>query len=325
MAFAGLSLSPYPLFLAPMEDVTDSVFRFMCKYFGGVDVVYTEFVSSDGLKHNAKKVKEKITFTEYDRPIGIQIYGHLPENMVYAAQYVEEFQPDFIDLNFGCPAKKISNRGAGSGLLKNLPLLYKITEDVIKAVKTPVTAKTRIGWDENNVNILEVALTLQKIGITGIVIHARTRSQMFKGEANWDYIGLVKNHPEIKIPVIGNGDVTTPERAKECFEKYKVDGVMIGRAAIGHPWIFSEIKHFLLYNEKAKPLSFEKKVDSIKMFLNISVEKKGEKKGILSMKRHYASFLKGLPGIRDLKIKLLQSNDYKENIEILDIIREKYK
>ncbi|MCX7955077.1 MAG: tRNA dihydrouridine synthase DusB [Bacteroidales bacterium] len=324
MTFAHLNLSSYPLFLAPMEDVTNSSFRYLCKYIGGVDVVYTEFISSDGLRYNTSRVKKKIKINDFERPIGIQIYGHIPENMVYAAQVVEEFQPDFIDLNLGCPAKKISNRGAGSGLLKNLPLLFEIAEKVIKAVDTPVTAKARLGWDENNINILEVALTLQNIGITGLVIHGRTRAQMFKGTANWDYIGYVKNHPQIKIPIIGNGDVTTPERAKECFDKYKVDGIMIGRAAIGHPWIFKEIKHYLLFNEKLPPLSFNEKIDYLKKLLSIMVEENGEKWGVIKIKCHYANFFKGIPGIKELKVKLLQNNNYKENLEILDFIKEKY-
>jgi len=312
-----------PIFLAPMDNITDSCFRQFCKEIGGVDVCYTEFVSADGIKHNLKRLKEKILFTEEERPIGIQIYGHNIENMVYAAKVIEEFNPDFIDINLGCPSRKISNRGAGSGLLRDLDLLKKISKAIVDSVKLPVTAKTRLGWDENNINVLDVALILQDIGIKWLVIHGRTRSQMFKGKANWDYIKYVKNHPKVFIPIIGNGDINSPEFAKYCFDEYNVDGIMIGRHAIGNPWIFKQI-HDYLETGSYKNYEMPAKIDLFKKLLLKKVEKKGEKYGIISMRIHFANLLKNLPNIREMKIKLLTSSTLNEVLDILEEIKNKY-
>jgi len=324
VTFAGLNLRDKPLFLAPMEDVTDTTFRYICKMMGGVDVVFTEFVSSDGLVYNAKKSFKKLQIFDHERPIGIQIYGNIPERMVEAAKMVEEAQPDFIDINFGCPVKKVVNRGAGSGMMKNVPLMVEITEKVVKAVKIPVTVKTRLGWDENSKNILEIALRLQDVGIQGLTIHGRTRSQMYTGIADWTLIGEVKHHPQISIPIIGNGDITTPLIAKEKFQQYGVDGIMIGRGSIGKPWIFKHIKHYLETGELLSEPTMEEKIDIIKKHLMKSVEDKGEYGGILTMRRHYVQYFKGLLNSRPLRIKLLTSVDLHENIKILNEIYERY-
>ncbi|NSW45198.1 MAG: tRNA dihydrouridine synthase DusB [Bacteroidales bacterium] len=325
MTFAGLNLSDKPLFLAPMEDVTDSTFRYICKMMGGVDVVFTEFVSSDGLVYNVKKSFKKLQIFDYERPIGIQIYGNIPERMVEAAKMVEEAQPDFIDINFGCPVKKIANRGAGSGMMKNVPLMVEITEKVVKAVKTPVTVKTRLGWDEHSKNILEIALRLQDVGIQGLTIHGRTRSQMYTGTADWTLIGEVKHHPLIHIPIIGNGDVTSPIIALEKLQHYGVDGIMIGRGSIGKPWIFKQIKHFLETGELLPEPTIDEKIAIVKTHLMKSVEDKGEYGGILTMRRHYVQYFKGLLNSRPLRIRLLTSVDFQENLKILDEIHERYK
>lgn len=324
MTFAGLNLRNKPLFLAPMEDVTDTTFRFICKMMGGVDVVFTEFVSSDGLVYNVTKSQKKLKIFEYERPIGIQIYGHIPVRMVEAAKMVEESQPDFIDINFGCPVKKVVNRGAGSGMMKNIPQMIEITEKVVKAVKTPVTVKTRLGWDEHTKNILEIALKLQDAGIQGLTIHGRTRSQMYTGTADWTMIGEVKHHPEIHIPIIGNGDITSPEIAKEKFETYGVDGIMIGRGSIGKPWIFRNIRHFLDTDEMLPEPTIAEKIELIKKHLLKSIEDKGEYGGIMTMRRHYVQYLKGLSHSKDLRLRLLTSCKIDENLAILDEIFQRY-
>ncbi|MGQ9848019.1 MAG: tRNA dihydrouridine synthase DusB [Bacteroidales bacterium] len=324
MTFAGLNLRDKPLFLAPMEDVTDTTFRYICKMMGGVDVVFTEFVSSDGLVYNVTKSQKKLKIFDYERPIGIQIYGHIPERMVEAAKIVEEIQPDFIDLNFGCPVKKVVNRGAGSGMMKNVPLMVEITEKVVKAVKIPVTVKTRLGWDENSKNILEVALKLQDVGIQGLTIHARTRSQMYSGTADWTLIGEVKHHPSIKIPIIGNGDITSPEIAKEKYDTYGVDGIMIGRGSIGKPWIFKNIRHFLDTGEILPEPTIAEKIELIKKHLLKSVEDKGEYGGIMTMRRHYVQYLKGLSHSKEIRLRLLTSSKLDENLAILDEIYQRY-
>lgn len=324
MTFAGLNLRDKPLFLAPMEDVTDTTFRYICKMMGGVDVVFTEFVSSDGLVYNVTKSQKKLKIFEYERPIGIQIYGHISERMVEAAKMVEEIQPDFIDINFGCPVKKVVNRGAGSGMLKNIPLMVEITEKVVKAVKTPVTVKTRLGWDEHSKNIIEIALKLQDVGIQGLTIHGRTRSQMYTGTADWTLIGEVKHHPDIHIPIIGNGDITSPEIAKEKFKTYGVDGIMIGRGSIGKPWIFRNIRHFLDTDEMLPEPTIAEKIELIKKHLLKSVEDKGEYGGIMTMRRHYVQYLKGLSHSKDLRLRLLTSCKIDENLAILDEIYQRY-
>ncbi len=325
MNFANLLLDKYPLFLAPMEDVTDSTFRYICKHTGGVDVMTTEFVSSDGLVYNTKKSLKKLILYKYERPIGIQIYGHVPERMVEAAQIAESFHPDFIDINFGCPVKKIANRGAGSGMLKNIPLLIDITKKVVEAVHIPVTVKTRLGWDENSKNILSLAMMLQDVGIQGLTIHGRTRNQMYTGEADWTLIGEVKSNPHITIPIIGNGDITTPIKAKEMFDKYKVDGVMIGRGSIGNPWLFSHIKHYFNTGELLPEPTIEDKVTLVKKHLIKSVEDKGEYGGIITMRRHYVQYFKNLNNSKELRLKLLTSTTVSENLCILDEFLKRYK
>ncbi len=324
MNFCGLTLPKYPIFLAPMEDVTDSTFRYICKKMGGVDVMFTEFVSSDGLIRNGKKSQNKLNIFNYERPIGIQIYGHLPESMVEAALLVESAKPDFIDINFGCPVKKIANRGAGSGILRNVPLMLEITEKVVKAVKLPVTVKTRLGWDEKSKNVEEIAEKLQDVGISALTIHGRTRAQMYIGKADWTLIGKVKNNPRINIPIIGNGDIDSPQKAKEMFDIYGVDAIMLGRASIGKPWIFKHIRHFLDTGELLPEPNLTEKIEMAKHHLEQSVSDKGEFGGIMTMRRHFVQYLKSLPHSKEMRLKLLTSKSLQENIEILDSILEKY-
>ncbi len=324
MNFCGIELRDKPIFQAPMEDVTDSTFRLICKNLGGVDVMFTEFVSSDGLIRNGRKSLQKLNIADYERPIGIQIYGHVPESMVEAALLVESAKPEFVDINFGCPVKKIANRGAGSGMMRNVPLMVEITEKVVKAVKIPVTVKTRLGWDENSKNIEEIAERLQDVGISALTIHGRTRAQMYLGKADWTLIGKVKNNPRIKIPIIGNGDIDSPEKALEMFAKYNVAGIMIGRAAIGKPWIFNHIRHFLDTGEKLPEPTIAERIEIAKNHLAQSAKDKGEFGGIMTMRRHYVQYLKSLPDSKDYRLKLLTSSSYQENIEILDQITDKY-
>ena len=324
MIFCGINLPDKPIFQAPMEDVTDSTFRFLLSEIGGADVMFTEFVSSDGLIRNAKKSLKKLEVADYERPIGIQIYGHIPESMVEAAKVVEEARPEFIDINFGCPVKKIAFRGAGSGMMKNVPLMVEITEKVVKSVKLPVTVKTRLGWDENSKNIVEIAEKLQDVGIAALTIHGRTRAQMYAGKADWTLIGEVKNNPRIKIPVIGNGDIDSPEIALEMFNKYGVDGIMVGRASVGRPWIFKYIRHYLNTCEILPEPVLSEKIAIAKKHLQKNVEDKGEYGGVITMRRHYVQYLKGLHDSRDMRIKLLTSNSLSENLEILDLFLYKY-
>lgn len=324
MNFCGITLPDKPIFLAPMEDITDSSFRKICKNIGGVDVMFTEFVSADGILHNGKKSLNKLNIFDYEKPIGIQIYGHTAESMIEAAMLVENAKPDFIDINFGCPVKKIANRGAGSGIMKNVPLMIEITKKVVGAVKLPVTVKTRLGWDENSIIIEEITEKLQDVGISAISIHGRTRAQMYTGKADWTLIGKVKNNPRIKIPIIGNGDIDSPEKAKEMFEKYGVDAIMLGRAAIGKPWIFKHIRYFLDTGKLLPELSLEQKIEIAKMQLEQSVSDKGEFGGIMTMRRHFVQYLKSLPHSKENRLKLLTSKSLHEINEILDLLVEKY-
>ncbi len=323
MRIGNLELGDKPLFLAPMESVTDLPFRFICKKYGA-DFVYTEFISSDGLIRNAKKTLKKLVIHDFERPIGIQIYGHVPEVMVEAARIAEEANPEIIDINFGCPVKKIANRGAGAGMLKNIPLMIEITKKVVEAVKVPVTVKTRLGWDDSSKNIIEIAERLQDTGIKALTIHGRTRMQMFKGKADWTLIGEVKNNPKIFIPIIGNGDITTPEEAKEAFDKYGVDGIMIGRATIGKPWLFRDIKHYLKAGELLPSPSINEIVDLARNHFEKSIEFKGIPQGIYEMRRHFINYFKGLPYFKEIKIKLVTSIDVEEIKDIINIIKEKY-
>ena len=323
MKIGDTELGERPLFLAPMEDVTDASFRYICKEFGA-DVMYTEFVSSDGLIRDARKSLEKLKTFPYERPIGIQIYGHIPEAMVEAAKMAEEAQPSFIDINFGCPVNKIANRGAGSGMMRYPDKMVDITRRVVEAVKLPVTVKTRLGWDENPKNIVDHAEQLQETGIEALTIHGRTRAQLYKGEADWTLIGEIKRNPRMRIPIIGNGDITTDIQAKEAFERYGVDGVMIGRATYGRPWIFREIKHFLETGEHMPPLTVEEKVDLAKRHLLKSVEVKGERVGVLEMRRHLSAYFKSLPDFKPIRMKLVTEDSHIELLNILDQIKEKY-
>ena len=319
MKIADIELGERPLFLAPMEDVTDPSFRFICKEYGA-DMLYTEFISSDGLVRDARKSLAKLEIFDYERPIGVQIYGHIPEAMVNAAKMAESANPSLIDINFGCPVNKIAGRGAGSGMMRYPDKMVEITKMVVDAVKTAVTVKTRLGWDENSKNIVELAERLQDTGIAALTIHGRTRSQLYKGEADWNLIGEVKNNPCIRIPIIGNGDISTPQGAKEVFDRYGVDGVMIGRATYGRPWIFREIKHYLSTGEFMPELSIQEKVALAKRHLLKSVEVKGERTGVLEMRRHLSAYFKSLPHFKEYRIRLVTENDHKELLKLLDQI-----
>lgn len=300
-----------------MEDITDPSFRMICKMFGA-DVMYTEFISSDGLIRNGVKSAKKLEIYDFERPIGIQLYGHIVDSMVEAALIAEESKPELIDLNFGCPVKKIANRGAGAGMLRNLPLMLGITGAVVRAVKIPVTVKTRLGWDENSRNIMEVAERLQDEGISALTIHGRTRAQLYKGLADWTLIGEVKNNNRIRIPVIGNGDIDGPLKAREMFDRYGVDGIMIGRAAVGRPWIFRDIKHFFDTGELPPEPPVTEKASLALLHLEKSLEFKDGQRAIYEMRRHFSNYFKGLPDFRETRIKLLTSLDVEEIRDLIN-------
>lgn len=321
MKIGDLDLGQQPLFLAPMEDVTDPSFRYMCKRFGA-DVVTTEFISSDGLVRDAWKSLAKLRINDFERPVGIQIYGHLIEPMVEAARMAEAANPDFIDINFGCPMKKIAGRGAGSGMMRDVPLMVEMTRQIVTAVKKPVTVKTRLGWDEESKNIEDIALRLQDVGIAALTIHGRTRAQMYRGEADWSLIGKIKNDPRIRIPIIGNGDVDSAPKAREMFERYGVDGIMIGRATYGRPWIFREVKHYLRTGEVLPQPSVLERVEIAKEHLAKSLEVKGERVGILELRRHLTNYFKGLPDFKSTRLKLVTSQDPDEIRSLLDYVAE---
>jgi len=316
-------LGEYPLFLAPMEDITDPSFRMICK-MNGADFMYTEFVSSDGLIRDGQKSIKKLDIYDFERPIGIQLYGHLIDSMVEAALIAEQAKPELIDINFGCPVKKIANRGAGAGMLRNIPLMIEMTEAIVKAVKLPVTVKTRLGWDEENKSVVDIAEKLQDVGIQALTIHGRTRAQMYKGSADWTLIGEVKNNPKIKIPIIGNGDIDGPERAKEMFDRYGVDGIMIGRATVGRPWIFRDIKHYLKTGEFLPEPSINEKADLAIQHLDKSLEYKEGKRAIFEMRRHLSNYFKGLPHFKETRLKLLTATDVDDIKVIINEIREKW-
>lgn len=326
MKIGNINFGAQSLFLAPMEDVTDIGFRLLCKRFGAA-MVYTEFVSAEALVRNIKATVNKLTISNEERPVGIQIYGRDVDSMVEAAKIVEEVQPDVIDLNFGCPVKKVAGKGAGSGMLKNIPLMLDITKAIVKAVKTPVTVKTRLGWDSNSVIIPTLAEQLQDCGIQALTIHGRTRAQMYTGEADWTLIGEVKNNPRINIPIIGNGDICTPEQAKQAFERYGVDAIMIGRATFGRPWIFKEMVDYLSNNTQAEPLSLDMKMNILKEQLQINVDRIDEYRGILHTRRHLASspIFKGIPDFKQMRIAMLRANTVKELNDILEECRDKLK
>ena len=325
MKIANIDLGPRPVLLAPMEDVTDPAFRLMCKRFGA-DMVYTEFVSADALIRSVIKTEQKLNISDEERPVAIQIYGRDTATMVEAAKIVEQARPDILDINFGCPVKRVAGKGAGAGMLQNIPLMLEITRAVVDAVKIPVTVKTRLGWDAEHKIIVTLAEQLQDCGISALTILGRTRAQMYTGEADWTLIGEVKRNPRIHIPIIGNGDVTTPQRALECFERYGVDAIMIGRASFGRPWIFKEVKHYLETGEELPPLTPEWCMDVLRQEVEDSVNLLDERRGILHVRRHLAAspLFKGLPNFRDTRIAMLRAETKEELYAIFDEIGRKF-
>lgn len=325
MKIGNIEFSKYPLFLAPMEDVTDISFRTLCKEFGA-DMVYSEFISADALIRNIENSTRKMNINDKERPVAIQIYGREPEPIRDAAIIAEEANPDIIDLNFGCPVKKVAGKGGGAGLLRDIPKMLEIITAVVKAVKKPVTVKTRLGWDNENKIITTLAEQIQDCGAQALAIHGRTRAQMYTGEADWTLIGEVKNNQRIKIPIIGNGDVTTPERAKECFDKYGVDAVMIGRGTIGRPWIFEEIKYYLENGKLQEKRKFEYYLNILKDYINRNIDWIGETKGILHSRRHIAAspIFKNIDNFKQTKINMLRADTKDELFEIIDSIQSKF-
>lgn len=325
MKIANIDLGERPVLLAPMEDVTDPAFRLMCKRFGA-DMVYTEFVSADALIRSISKTEQKLNISDEERPVAIQIYGRDTATMVEAAKIVEQARPDILDLNFGCPVKRVAGKGAGAGMLQNIPLMLEITRSVVDAVKIPVTVKTRLGWDADHKIIVSLAEQLQDCGISALTIHGRTRAQMYTGEADWTLIGEVKKNPRMHIPIIGNGDVTTPQRARECFEQYGVDAIMIGRASFGRPWIFKEVKHYLETGEELPALTPQWCMDVLRQEVEDSVNLLDERRGILHVRRHLAAspVFKGLPNFRDTRIAMLRAETKDELYRIFDDIRQRF-
>jgi tRNA-dihydrouridine synthase B len=311
MIIGSTDLGDFPLLLAPLEDITNSAFRQVCKSYGA-DLVYTEFVSSDALAREVLKSQLKMSFQENERPIGIQIFGSDIEAMRIAARYAEEASPELIDINFGCPVRKIAMKGAGAALLNDIPKMVKITEEVVKAVKLPVTVKTRLGWDEKHKNIVDIAERLQDVGIKAITIHGRTRAQMYAGKADWTLIGEVRNNQRMKIPVIGNGDITSPEIALKMKHDYGIDAIMIGRAAIGNPWIFRDIKEYLAFGSIKTSLSLKERVETCRLHLNKSIQIKPERVAILEFRKHYSGYFKSLPNFKPIRMKLLSSDKLDE-------------
>ena len=319
----NIELPGFPLLLAPMEDVSDPPFRAVCKS-EGADLMYTEFISSEGLIRDAIKSRKKLDIFEEERPVGIQIFGGDEEAMSMSAKIVEAVNPDLLDINFGCPVKKVVCKGAGAGVLKDVELMVRLTKAVVTSTSLPVTVKTRLGWDDSTINIEEVAERLQDVGIKALTIHGRTRCQLYKGTADWLNIARVKNNPRINIPIFGNGDINSPEKAVEYKNRYGVDGIMIGRAAIGYPWIFNEIKHYMQTGEHLPAPSIQQRIDVIKQHLHLSVNWKGKVVGINEMRRHYTNYLKGLPNIKEFRLRLVTLNEPELIDEVLDEIIEKY-
>ncbi len=323
MKIGSTILRDKPVFLAPMEDITDPSFRSICKEYG-VDFMYTEFISSDGLIRDGAKSLKKLEINDSDRPIGIQLYGHIIDSMVDAARLAEKARPEVIDINFGCPVKKIAKRGAGSGMMRNVPLMVEMTRAIVDAVKIPVTVKTRLGWDEESKNIVDIAERLQDTGIAALAIHGRTRSQMYKGKADWTLIGEVKNNPRINIPIIGNGDIDSPHVAAEMFKRYGVDAIMVGRASVGRPWLFKEIRHYLDTGDILPEPTLGEKVALARKHLLKSIEYKEGDRGIYEMRRHLSNYFKGLPFFKETRLKLLTTTDPEEISHLLDYIEEKW-
>jgi tRNA-dihydrouridine synthase B len=320
---ANIELGEFPLLLAPMEDVSDPPFRAVCKE-GGADLMYTEFISSEGLIRDAAKSRQKLDIFEYERPIGIQLFGGDIGNMVESAKIATEVNPDLIDINYGCPVKAVACRGAGAALLQDIPKMVQMTSDIVKATHLPVTVKTRLGWDDNTKNIVEVAERLQDIGIKALTVHGRTRVQMYKGSADWTLIGQIKENPRMHIPIFGNGDIDSPEKAVEYKNRYGVDGVMIGRAAIGAPWFFNEVKHFIKTGEHLPAPTIADRIDVTRKHLDFSIRWKGNKLGIFEMRRHYTNYFKGVPDFKPFRMQLVEAPTIEEVNQILNEVADVY-
>jgi len=323
MKIGNIELGDFPLLLAPMEDVSDPPFRSVCKE-NGADLMFTEFISSEGLIRNAEKSTQKLDIYDSERPIGIQIFGDKIESMKKAASISEAANPEIIDINYGCPVKKVACKGAGAGILLDINKMQKMTSEIVKQVKKPVTVKTRLGWDDNSIKIVEVAERLQDVGIQALTIHGRTRKQMYKGEANWEYIAEVKNNPRIHIPIFGNGDINSPEKAKKYKNKYGVDGIMIGRSAIGNPWIFNEIKTYIKENKHIKKPSLNNRIETVKKHLDFSIQWKGERLGLVEMRRHYTNYFRGMDNFKKHRMKLILSESKNFTLEALNEISNIY-
>jgi nifR3 family TIM-barrel protein len=317
----SIELGDFPLLLAPMEDVSDPPFRALCKKHGA-DLMYTEFISSEGLIRDAAKSVQKLDIYEYERPVGIQIFGHDIESMIQSTQIIEKTNPDIIDINFGCPVKKVTCKGAGAGMLQDIPKLIKMTEAIVKATNLPVTVKTRLGWDDESKFVVSTAEKLQDVGVEAISIHGRTRKQLYKGDADWTLIGEVKNNPRMHIPIFGNGDIDSPQKALEYKNRYGVDGIMIGRASIGYPWIFNEVRHFMKTGELLTPPTIADRVEAAKQHLEMSVRWKGELLGIAEMKRHYSNYFKGISHFKEYRMKLVTSFNLNEIMDTLNYVQE---
>jgi tRNA-dihydrouridine synthase B len=318
-----IQLGDFPLLLAPMEDVSDPPFRAVCKE-GGADLMYTEFISSEGLIRDAAKSRQKLDIFEYERPIGIQLFGAEISSMVESARIATAAKPDLIDINYGCPVKAVACRGAGAALLQNIPKMVHMTSEIVKATNLPVTVKTRLGWDDNTKNVVEVAERLQDIGIQALTIHGRTRVQMYKGSADWSLIGKIKENPRMRIPVFGNGDIETPSKAVEYKNRYGVDGVMIGRAAIGYPWIFEEIKQYIFTDERPAPPAMAERIRVTKKHLDFSIRWKGDRVGIFEMRRHYTNYFRGIPDFKPFRARLVEAETHTHVTAILDEVMEAY-
>ncbi len=319
----NIELPDFPLLLAPMEDVSDPPFRALCKE-QGADVVYTEFISSEGLIRGAVKSTMKLDIYEKERPVGIQIFGANLDSMLQSVEIVEKSNPDIIDINFGCPVKKVVSKGAGAGILKDIDLMVSLTEAMVKRTHLPITVKTRLGWDHNSIKIVEVAERLQDAGCKAISIHGRTRAQMYKGVADWKPISQVKNNPRMHIPVFGNGDVDTPEKAMEMRDKYGLDGAMIGRASIGNPWFFKQVKHFFKTGKQLAPITIQERVGAAKRHLQMAIDWKGEKLGVFETRRHYTNYFRGIPHFKEYRMKMVTSDDAKDVFEVLDTVLDKF-
>lgn len=319
----NIEVGEFPLLLAPMEDVSDPPFRALCKKHGA-DIMYTEFISSEGLIRDAVKSKMKLDIFEYERPVGIQIFGSDIESMKKATELTALANPDIIDINYGCPVKKVACKGAGAGILQDIPKMVKMTAEIVKSTNLPVTVKTRLGWDNDSIRIEEVAERLQDVGIKALSIHGRTRVQMYKGEADWTMIGKIKENPRVHIPIFGNGDINAPEKAVEYRDRYGVDGIMIGRASIGNPWFFNEVKHFIATGEHLAPPTIKQRVEVAKEHLDRSIVWKGERQGIVEMRRHYANYFKGIPNFKPLRMRLVTTDTSEELYSIFDEVLSQF-